>query len=286
VRRFASGFLVGLAAVGLLAVLQVPTAGVPAPAAASPVDQTPPVLTVPVKPAFVVGDILAYDESCTFEGVGFTSNIDQSIRWSATDNVGVWDYDLYEVPYDREPEPILQHSQSTQYTYGAGSDYDSTCGGGTSAMRFWVTARDQSFNATTKVVWPMIAVTEEDNASPTGAAGQFTYSGTWGIANCTCFLGGHTRRTSAYGARAMFTATYNQGDHVALVMAKGPGRGRASIRVDGVQVATIDTYAAANTNRVVVFERRMMSAGTHTLTIVNLATAGRPRIDVDAVITN
>ena len=36
-----------------------------------------------------------------------------------------------------------------------------------------------------------------------------------------------------------------------------------------------------NDNRRIVFDQRM-TVGTHTLTIVNLATAGHPRIDVDA----
>ena len=76
----------------------------------------------------------------------------------------------------------------------------------------------------------------------------------------------------------------NEGDQVALVMALGPGRGRASIRIDGTWLTNIDTFAAVNTNRVVVFRR--MPAGTHTLTIVNQATPGRPRIDLDAVMTN
>jgi hypothetical protein len=52
-----------------------------------------------------------------------------------------------------------------------------------------------------------------------------------------------------------------------------------------VFLANIDTFAAVNTNRVVVFQR-MMPAGTHTVTIVNQATGGRPRIDLDAVMTN
>jgi len=82
-----------------------------------------------------------------------------------------------------------------------------------------------------------------------------------------------------------FTRTYEKGDHVAVVMALGPNRGRASIRIDGAWFMNVDTFASVNTNRVVVFQRRM-PAGTHTLTILNQATPGRPRIDVDAVMTN
>lgn len=66
-------------------------------------------------------------------------------------------------------------------------------------------------------------------------------------------------------------------------MAEGPGRGVASIRLDGRWLMDIDTFAPVNTNRVVVFQR-MMTAGTHTLTILNHGTSGRPRIDLDAVL--
>ena len=53
--------------------------------------------------------------------------------------------------------------------------------------------------------------------------------------------------------------------------------------VDGKRITTVNTYSATKANRKVVWVRKM-GAGTHTITIVNLATTGRPRIDLDAVI--
>ena len=62
-------------------------------------------------------------------------------------------------------------------------------------------------------------------------------------------------------------------------MAKGPGRGKAAIYFDNVKVATIDTYAAANTNRVITWDKGLTGSANHT-------TGGRPEprvgIDVDA----
>ena len=55
------------------------------------------------------------------------------------------------------------------------------------------------------------------------------------------------------------------------------------IRLDGTWLMNVDTFASVNTNRVVVFARGM-TAGVHTLAVVNHATPGRPRIDVDAVL--
>jgi hypothetical protein len=53
--------------------------------------------------------------------------------------------------------------------------------------------------------------------------------------------------------------------------------------VDGVRVSTVDTRAANNTNRIIVWTRTF-GPGDHTVQIRNLATAGRPRIDFDAVV--
>ena len=61
--------------------------------------------------------------------------------------------------------------------------------------------------------------------------------------------------------------------------------GRAAILLDGKQIAVVDTFAQVNTNRVVMFQRRM-PPGQHKLVIQNLASSERPRIDVDAILTN
>lgn len=267
--------LVGMAAVCLVVAAQSP----PATAA---IDQTPPNLTVNIKPLFVVGSVV--DRDTTFP-VEYAVNIAQSILWSATDNVGVCSYDLFATPAGADPEPLLQFSQDTQFTFQAG-DYNGDFGGGSFVIDgFTVTARDCQGNATTKVVSEVPVVNQEDGQSATGPSGTLAYSGSWATTMCACFLWQRTQRTSQNGARVTFTRTYEQGDQVALVMALGPGRGKASIRIDGTFLTTIDTFAAVNTNRVVVFQR-MMPAGTHTLTIVNQATPGRPRIDLDAVMTN
>lgn len=70
---------------------------------------------------------------------------------------------------------------------------------------------------------------------------------------------------------------------LAVVMAKGPNRGQAAVFVDGVKVATANTYSATSVNRTVVW-RQTLSSAPHSLRVVNLATAGHPRIDVDAFV--
>ena len=63
-------------------------------------DQTPPSLTVTVRPAFVVGNVVTDSQ---IETVHYVSDVSQLIRWSATDDVGVCSYDLYAVPAGAPP---------------------------------------------------------------------------------------------------------------------------------------------------------------------------------------
>ena len=96
-----------------------------------------------------------------------------------------------------------------------------------------------------------------------------------------------TKSTTAAGASVTATVTVPAGNvsHVGLVMAKGPTRGSAKVYVDGILKATVNTYATSAQSRVIVFERSI-PAGTHRVKVVNVATPGHPRIDLDAVLTN
>jgi hypothetical protein len=60
------------------------------------------------------------------------------------------------------------------------------------------------------------------------------------------------------------------------------------VYVDGVLKGTVDTYAATSQPRMVVWQTAVggVGASNPTIKIVNLATPGRPRIDLDAVLTN
>jgi hypothetical protein len=175
------------------------------------------------------------------------------------------------------PDDVLEH------TFSTGDYIDEEGGGSEKLYAFRLTATDCSGNATTKRIRVSPFVYQEDGSTPNGPPGvTITYSGVWGQSNCACHLADHTALTTRRGASVSITRTFERGDQVAVVMAKGPGRGVASIRLDGRWLRNVDTFATVNTNRVVVFEMEM-SSGTHTLTILNQATTGRPRIDFDAV---
>jgi hypothetical protein len=68
-------------------------------------------------------------------------------------------------------------------------------------------------------------------------------------------------------------------------MPKSANRGSASVVVDGKAVATVNTHSVTTVNRVVVWQK-WMPAGIHSIKVVNLATPGHPRVDIDAFLHN
>lgn len=121
------------------------------------------------------------------------------------------------------------------------------------------------------------------------AGAGVTYTGTWQTSSCACWSGGTTHKTTKKGSavRAALSVPASLGtpatSSLGLVMAKGPDRGRAEVWLDGVKVATVDTHSTTKVNRTVVW-RGTVTPGSHTLRVVNLATQGHPRIDVDALV--
>ncbi len=74
-----------------------------------------------------------------------------------------------------------------------------------------------------------------------------------------------------------------KGKSVHLIFKKGPNQSRAKIYIDGVYVKTIDTKSSSVKHRKAAFNKTWGSRGTHVVKIVNLATPGRARLDVDGI---
>jgi hypothetical protein len=91
--------------------------------------------------------------------------------------------------------------------------------------------------------------------------------------------GGTTRYATARGASTSLRFT---GRGVAVVMALGPGRGKAQIWVDGILAGTVDTWRSRLASRVVVYSTAWASPAVHTVKVRVLGTVGRPRVDLDA----
>ena len=253
-------------------------------ASASPVhaatDTSPPSLVLQPAADFVVGSVLGATDVDTDGQIGATAGISMRATWRASDASGICGYSTH-AEYAGGPSDWSSWSSATSLTHTA-TDYDDQYGGGSSKLEgYTVRARDCAGNTTDRFVGFRPIVAQEDGATfyYGDVIGTPTYTGSWGSSSCTCFSGGgSTRRTTQAGASVSFTGGP---ERTALVMAKGPNRGSAKVYVDGVLKATVNTHSTTKTNRAVVWNGAT-NAGT--VRIVNVATAGHPRIDLDAVV--
>jgi hypothetical protein len=167
------------------------------------------------------------------------------------------------------------------------TNYDGTFGGGSGVYDHWTieATNPGDPDATTMVVvgaYPRVY--QEDGIDLTGNRpdADITTKGKWRTSYCDCWLGGKVLRTWQKWARMTFTIDAIDGQVVAVVMPMAPNRGEAKIKLDGVNQGRIDTYSPTRDNRIIMWQTPPLDAGTHTIAVINLATEGRPRIDVDA----
>ena len=240
-------------------------------------DTSAPSLSVPVVSSFVVGQVI--DDVYDVEGDGNLSFADggakRQYKWTADDASGICRYSVDELYIEGWTEGAVDystHATSGQYTYHA-SEFEHS--GDLFGIR--VNAFDCAGNKAS-VERPVNGIHLLKDYGPTVPSG-------WGRTSCTCALGDSMLRTSTYKA-SLSTVVNAAGRRirVALIMAKGPARGKAKVYYDGVYVKTIDTYASVNTNRVLMWDKTISGSSNHTIKVVNLATAGRPRIDIDGYV--
>jgi hypothetical protein len=103
----------------------------------------------------------------------------------------------------------------------------------------------------------------------------------WTKGTCSCYSGGATRYSTRYGSTAKFTFT---GSFIEFVSERTSNRGAFAVYLDGRRVSTVNLHSSVPQNAVDVWQHSFGARGTHTLKIVNLASAGHPRIDVDAFV--
>jgi beta-N-acetylhexosaminidase len=112
-------------------------------------------------------------------------------------------------------------------------------------------------------------------------AGGVSFSGAWQTVTTPAASNGRYDSSTTAGARATFTFV---GMAIGWVAAQGPARGSAAVYIDGTYRTTVSLYAPSFHARRIVYARHWSANGSHTITIVNLGTAGHPRVDVDAFI--
>jgi subtilisin family serine protease len=107
------------------------------------------------------------------------------------------------------------------------------------------------------------------------------YGSGWTTKSSSSASGGKTHTTSTANAQMTFTF---KGRSVSIISPKSSSRGSFDVYVDNVLTATVNTNASSPKPRIVVFAKTWTSTTTHTVKIVNKATAGHPRIDIDAFV--
>ena len=113
--------------------------------------------------------------------------------------------------------------------------------------------------------------------------GAASYAGTWRRSSVTGAWGGAVKYTTAGSASATFRCASCRA--IAWVAREDSTQGSAKVYVDGVLTTVIDTRSSAARNRVIAYQVEWAKAGAHTLSIVNVATRGHPRISVDGFVT-
>ena len=238
------------------------------------VDTKGPTVTLPARSSYVIGQVA--DDPLLVDGELWYADRGalRQFTWKASDPSGICRYTVDEFHnvegWYLETVRSTTHATSGTYTY-KNDDYENSDDMG----QIRVNAYDCVGNVTS-VVRPTDYINIERDYGPSVPSG-------WARTSCVCAIGDSMLRTSTRNA-SLSTVVNGAGrnEHVALVMAKGPGRGKAAIYLDGTLKTTVDTYATANLNRVVVWDTELTGTANHTVKVVNLATSGHPRIDVDA----
>jgi hypothetical protein len=108
------------------------------------------------------------------------------------------------------------------------------------------------------------------------------YAGSWSTLCFTGAWGGCADRTTARGASATFSF-YGRG--IAWVSDEDSTHGSADVYIDGKLVKVVNTQDRnGKANQMVVFIHGWSHDGSHTIRIVNLATSGHPRVNVDGFV--
>jgi GH25 family lysozyme M1 (1,4-beta-N-acetylmuramidase) len=140
--------------------------------------------------------------------------------------------------------------------------------------RFRVQATDRAGNVSSFAYGPAFKSGFAQDNDPSVHYGPTA----WAVTNSVYASGGTIHYTTKAGAYATWTFF---GAGVAWVSYLGPTRGQAKVYIDGTYVQTVNLYSSTYTTKVVVFTRMWSANHTHTITLVNLATAGHPRIDLE-----
>ena len=200
------------------------------------------------------------------EGSSTSQRLLIRVTWNGSDTgSGIASYDVAR-SYDGAAYTTIASgttATSLDWTMSPGHSY-----------RFRVRARDRAGNVgawATASAWTA-ALTQQTSTA-------VKYAGTWSTGSTAAYSGGTVKFATTPGASLSYA--FN-GRAIAWVTTRRATAGTVQVYVDGVLQATVDTYAASTTYRVVAFSKSWSSYGPHTIRLVVVGTASRPRADLDA----
>jgi hypothetical protein len=262
--------------------LTAASAAVPAVAAA---DHTPPTVNLEPYARSLVGSqaFTAYYDPDNDPGFFDYWQQDMFLQWTASDPSGICSQAVTWQSYEfqgSEEDPVLGSAVDTFSVAASARKFTVSAINKANRDRiedrFVVRVTDCAGNtATSDIAATKFGVREDDDPG-------LAYQGAWKTSRFSGFSGGTTHSTTAKGASV--SLTFAGTGPIALVMEKAADRGKADVFVDGVKKATVDTHSATTKHRIVVWQG-LYTKGSHTLKVVNKATVGHPRIDLDFIET-
>jgi hypothetical protein len=146
----------------------------------------------------------------------------------------------------------------------------------TGNVAYRVTACDTHSNCDTSATGALTArITQQSSA-------LVKYVGGWTAYSKSALSGGSDKYGKTKGATASFTFT---GRGIGYVGMKGTGRGSVKVYIDGKYKTTVSLYkTGAAQYRLLLWQQSFATSAKHTVKLVVVGTAGRPRVDLDAFV--
>ena len=146
-----------------------------------------------------------------------------------------------------------------------------------SSYRFRVRATDWAGRTSGFAYGPTLRSARIQESSTT-----ITYTGRWTAATWPSASGGALRFATAAGAKATYRGSVRS---AAWVTTTGPDRGWAKVYVNGVLAKRVSLTTSASQPRRVVWSANWSTTATRTVVILVEGTSGKPRVDLDAIMT-
>lgn len=227
------------------------------------VDITPPTVTAPVQ---------------TIAKGKAGSTVPIRLKWTGEDASGIRSYELWR---STNGEPPVRDTQltptATSRTYWLTTD---------NSYRFFVRAHDNAGNASARKYGPTFVPTVIDDRA---CCEYFTVdrSKPWTRELLGSAFDGTITKLFSYRATTRgnygHAVHYFTGRDVAYVAAVGSGWTSATVKIDGVQYATVNLNRSTAAGAQIVVSKHWSTLGTH---MIEVGTGGSGYINLDAIVVN